>query len=88
MKATGIVRKMDELGRIVIPMEIRKTFEINEGDPMEIYTDQNGEIVLKKYIPQNSCVICGNLDDVIDYKNKKVCSKCAAELGGVKLENR
>lgn len=51
MKATGIVRKIDELGRIVIPKEIRKTLRIREGDPLEIYTDREGQIILKKYSP-------------------------------------
>ena len=51
MKATGIVRRIDELGRIVIPKEIRKTLRIREGDPLEIYTDRDGEVILKKYSP-------------------------------------
>ncbi|MBQ9984030.1 MAG: stage V sporulation protein T [Lachnospiraceae bacterium] len=51
MKATGIVRRIDELGRIVVPKEIRRTLRIREGDPLEIFTDKDGEIVLKKYSP-------------------------------------
>ena len=51
MKATGIVRRIDELGRIVVPKEIRRTLRIREGDPLEVYTDREGEIVLKKYSP-------------------------------------
>ena len=51
MKATGIVRRIDDLGRVVIPKEIRKTMRINEGSPMEIFTDRQGEIILKKYSP-------------------------------------
>lgn len=51
MKATGIVRRIDDLGRVVVPKEIRRTLKIREGDPMEIYTDQNGEIILRKYSP-------------------------------------
>lgn len=51
MKATGIVRRIDELGRVVIPKEIRKTLKIREGDPLEIFTDRNGEVILKKYSP-------------------------------------
>lgn len=51
MKATGIVRRIDELGRVVIPKEIRRTLRIREGDPLEIYTDHDGEVVLKKYSP-------------------------------------
>ena len=51
MKATGVVRRIDDLGRIVIPKEIRKTLRIKEGDPLEIFTDKDGEIILKKYSP-------------------------------------
>lgn len=51
MKATGIVRRIDELGRVVVPKEIRRTLRIREGDPLEIFTDKNGEIILKKYSP-------------------------------------
>ena len=51
MKATGIVRRIDDLGRIVIPKEIRKTLKVKEGMPLEIYTDQEGGIILKKYLP-------------------------------------
>ena len=53
MKATGIVRRIDDLGRIVIPKEIRRTMRIREGDPLEIFTDREGEVILKKYSPIN-----------------------------------
>ena len=55
MKATGIVRRIDDLGRIVIPKEIRRTLRIRESDPLEIFTDREGEIILKKYSPYRSC---------------------------------
>ena len=51
MKATGIVRRIDDLGRVVIPKEIRRTLRIREGDPLEIFTDREGEVILKKYSP-------------------------------------
>ena len=51
MKATGIVRRIDELGRVVIPKEIRRTLRIREGDPLEIFTDKDGEVILNKYSP-------------------------------------
>ena len=51
MKATGIVRRIDDLGRVVLPKEIRKTMRIREGDPLEIFTDREGEVILKKYSP-------------------------------------
>ena len=51
MRATGIVRRIDDLGRVVVPKEIRRTLRIREGDPLEIFTDREGEIILKKYSP-------------------------------------
>ena len=78
MKSTGIVRKIDELGRIVLPIEIRNTMDIASRDPIEIFVDDD-KIVLKKYEP--SCVFCGNADDVEYYKGKLVCRSCIANLG-------
>lgn len=77
MKATGIVREVDGLGRFVIPKEIRKTLDISEGSSLEIYTDGD-RIVLKKYAP--ACIFCGEIDDVTTYKNKLICKKCISEL--------
>jgi len=54
MKATGIVRRIDDLGRVVIPKEIRRTLRIREGDPLEIFVDRDGEVILKKYSPITS----------------------------------
>ena len=77
MKSTGIVRKVDELGRVVIPIELRNKFGIREKDPMEIYVD-GSSIVLKKYEP--NCIFCGNSKDLIDYNEKLVCQKCASKI--------
>jgi len=77
MKVTGIVRKIDELGRIVLPSELRKTMEISVGDPVEIFVDGN-KIVLKKYQP--SCIFCGSTDNTIMYKEKLVCDDCIKQL--------
>lgn len=77
MKATGITRKIDDLGRIVLPKELRKTLGIEPGTPIEIYTEEE-TIVLKKY--ENRCILCGSTEDVIDFKNKKACKKCIEEL--------
>lgn len=79
MKATGIVRKVDELGRVVIPIELRRTLGIGEGDPLEIFTDDDGKIVLRKYEP--ACIFCGSTDRVFEFKGKKVCTDCASRLG-------
>jgi AbrB family transcriptional regulator, transcriptional pleiotropic regulator of transition state genes len=79
MKSTGIVRKVDELGRVVLPMELRRTMSIAEKDPLEIYVD-GGTIILKKYEP--TCVFCGDTKDVVSYKGKNICSNCMEELKG------
>jgi len=73
MKSTGIVRKIDDLGRMVIPIELRKTMNINKKDPMEIFVDEE-KIVLKKYEP--ACIFCGSADDTIEYKGRTICSEC------------
>ncbi len=80
MKSTGIIRKVDELGRVVIPIEIRNKFDIAEKDPIEIYVD-GSSIVLKKYEP--NCVFCGNNKNLISYKDRLVCSKCAQKLASL-----
>ena len=81
MKSTGIVRKVDELGRVVLPIELRRTFGIEEKDALEIYVDDDS-IILKKYAP--ACVFCGSTDDVVTYKGKNVCQDCIKELKKVK----
>ncbi|SHK27015.1 transcriptional pleiotropic regulator of transition state genes [Hathewaya proteolytica DSM 3090] len=77
MKSTGVVRRVDELGRIVLPIELRRTLDIEERDSLEIYVDGE-EIILKKYQP--SCIFCGDARDVTNYKGKNICKKCFAEL--------
>lgn len=77
MKSTGIVRKVDELGRVVIPIELRRTLGIGEKDALEIYVD--GErIMLKKYEP--ACIFCGNAENVTYFKGKIVCNECISEI--------
>lgn len=73
MKSTGIVRKVDELGRIVLPIELRRTLDIAERDALEIYVDED-RIILKKYMP--ACLFCGNARDIVDYKGKNICPDC------------
>ena len=77
MKSTGIVRQMDSLGRIVLPIELRRTLDIAQRDSLEIYVDENS-IILKKYQP--ACIFCGDATDVIRYRDKVICRKCLAEL--------
>lgn len=77
MKSTGVVRKLDNLGRIVVPIELRKTMGIEIQDSLEIYTEGD-QIILKKYHP--GCIFCGESRNVLLYKNKMVCQKCVNDL--------
>ena len=80
MKSTGIVRKIDDLGRMVIPKELRKTMDIDKKDPMEIFVEGD-KIILKKYEP--GCIFCGDVDDTVDYKGKVVCKDCLEETADI-----
>ena len=77
MKATGIVRKVDELGRIVLPIELRRTLGIDIRDPLEIFVDGDN-IMLRKYHP--ACILCGESDELVEYKGKKICRSCIKKL--------
>lgn len=77
MKSTGVVRKLDELGRIVIPIELRRTMDIAIRDTLEIFVEDD-KIILKKYHP--ACVFCNDARDVVYYKDKLVCKRCLEEL--------
>ncbi len=77
MKSTGIVRKVDELGRVVIPIELRRTLDIHEKDSLEIYVDGD-KIILRKYEP--ACTFCGNANEVDHFKGKNVCKECIKQL--------
>ena len=85
MKSTGIIRKVDELGRVVIPIEIRNKFGIAEKDPIEIYVE-GSSIVLKKF--EQNCIFCGSTKDLVEYKDKLICSKCADNLMKLKEEKK
>ena len=77
MKSTGIVRKVDELGRIVLPKSMRQNLEISERDQLEIYTEGD-RIILRKYQP--SCVFCETSENIVFFNGKRVCSACLEEL--------
>lgn len=81
MKSTGIIRRMDELGRVVIPIEIRNQFNIAEKDPMEIYVD-GSSIILKKFEP--NCIFCGNTKNLLEYNDKLICEKCKNKISNLK----
>ena len=77
MKSIGIVRKIDELGRIVLPIETRRQLELEPKDGVEIFVDED-RIILKKYQP--CCMFCNDGDDILLFKEKKICRKCLMEL--------
>ena len=77
MKSTGIVRKVDELGRIVLPIELRRPMDIAEKDAIEIYVD-GASIILRKYEP--TCIFCGDAKNVINYRGKNICPNCLKEM--------
>ena len=78
MKATGIVRQVDKLGRVVIPMEIRKKFDIiDDQDSFEIFVEED-KIILKKYQP--CCVFCGEANDIVSHMGKNICKKCIEQI--------
>ena len=77
MKSTGVVRKVDELGRIVLPIELRRSLDIAEKDALEIYVDGE-QVILKKYQP--ACVFCGEARYISNYKGKNICSECMKDI--------
>nr|WP_307992827.1 AbrB/MazE/SpoVT family DNA-binding domain-containing protein [uncultured Niameybacter sp.] len=80
MKSTGIVRKVDELGRVVLPIELRRNLNIQEKDSLEIFVDDE-KIILKKYEPAD--IFNGSMDDLIDYKGKKIAKGTIYELAKI-----
>ena len=77
MKSTGIVRKVDELGRVVLPIEMRRTLDISEKDALEIYVDGDN-IILRKY--QESCVFCDSTKDLVNFNGRNICRACIEKL--------
>lgn len=77
MKSTGIIRKVDDLGRIVLPIELRRMLDIEERDELEIYME-NERIILQKYEP--SCIFCGSSRDLVSYRGRNVCQDCIRQM--------
>ncbi|MGK9253337.1 MULTISPECIES: AbrB/MazE/SpoVT family DNA-binding domain-containing protein [Paenibacillus] len=77
MKPAGVVRKVDQLGRIVLPKSLRKRYQMNEGDPVEILV-QGDHIILERYRPR--CVFCGSMEQVTDFKERYLCSECMGQM--------
>ncbi len=80
MKATGIVRRVDELGRVVLPIEIRQVMNIDPRDALEIYTE-DGKIILQKY--QFACTFCQSKDDLVLFADKRICPDCLAKIKAI-----
>ena len=78
MKSTGIIRGLDSLGRVVLPIELRRALDLGEHDRVEILAEE-GQIILRKYEP--NCCFCGGSKDLKSYKDKLVCGKCIEKLG-------
>ncbi|WP_145142366.1 AbrB/MazE/SpoVT family DNA-binding domain-containing protein [Paenibacillus sp. Y412MC10] len=85
MKNTGMVRPLDELGRIVIPKEIRQTLGIDEGDPLEFFEDLDGKQMMIRKL-KSGCLFCKTIDTISDYKGQLICEACVRELKGPNLE--
>lgn len=81
MKSTGIIRKVDELGRIVLPIELRNALGIAQKDPLEIFVE-GSSIILKKH--EDNCIFCGSTKQLVDYKNKLICNKCLENINKLK----
>lgn len=77
MKSTGVVRRLDELGRIVIPIELRRTLDLADRDCLEIFTEGE-QIILQKYQP--TCIFCGEAKDIVNYKGKNICKCCMEDI--------
>ena len=81
MKATGMVRTVDELGRLVIPKELRRLLGLKEGkDSFEIFIDDNKNVILRKYIP--GCIVCGDIENLKDVNGIKLCKNCIEKVNG------
>lgn len=85
MKSTGIVRRIDDLGRVVIPKELRRTLQVETGDSLEIFTHEKS-IILRKYQP--GCFICGSLDGLQTFYDKQLCNKCIGEAARLQQNGR
>ena len=80
MKTSGIVRRIDELGRVVLPIEIRRSLDIEERDPIEISLEGD-RIILQKY--QQTCIFCGAAEELLDFAEKRICRDCLKKLNNL-----
>jgi transcriptional pleiotropic regulator of transition state genes len=80
LKGSGFVRNLDQLGRVVLPIEWRRTLDISPGDPMEIIPGSDGTLVLRRYVPNGSCTFCGRHEEVRQFAGRPVCHICTVQL--------
>lgn len=78
MRYTGIVRRLDNLGRVVLPAEMRRLMQVRDNDEVEMFME-DGRIIVRKYLP--SCLFCGNNNNLVEYHEQMVCAECRATLG-------
>jgi len=79
-KSTGFVRRLDELGRVVLPVDWRRTFGLGPGAPLEMILGGDGTLVLKRYVPGGTCTFCGEMEDIQHFAGRPVCRKCTVQL--------
>jgi len=77
VKTTGIVRRIDELGRVVLPVELRRTLGLDVRDPVEVFVEED-TIILRKYHP--NCIFCGSSKNISQFRNKPICTDCRRQL--------
>ncbi|HYF90934.1 MAG TPA: AbrB/MazE/SpoVT family DNA-binding domain-containing protein [Symbiobacteriaceae bacterium] len=80
LKSSGFVRRLDELGRIVLPVEWRRTFGLEPGSPLEMILGGDGTLMLKRYIPSGTCTFCGEVEEIRHFAGRPICRKCTDQL--------
>lgn len=83
VKSTGIIRRVDDLGRVVIPKEIRSSLEVNEKDQVEFFVEGNN-VIIQKY--EEKCCFCGSTDNLCEYKSKLICKNCFSNIKNLKID--
>jgi transcriptional pleiotropic regulator of transition state genes len=83
VRPAGFVRHIDPLGRVVLPVEWRRAFDVGPGAPMEIIPGKDGSLVLQRYVPGGACMFCGTLENIRHFAGRPVCHHCASQLGAL-----
>lgn len=82
LKSSGFVRHLDDLGRLVLPAEWRRTFGLTPGVPMELLLNGDGTVVIRRYVPTGTCTFCGETENLGQFQGRLVCQKCTVQLAG------